>query len=460
MLKIKVIERNPQLLLWVVLTFVMLIAAFLIIDSYTKQLELIRDRELARLEGITGTLASVIDAEAHRTLMMQHKEMYALCSNDQDSTYYTIHETLRQARKAHGLDAMVRTMVYEPRIDKFCILVTDSTIPNWKHPYRDYPSELLVNYEKGGRLDFYTDSKGTWLSAFHPIKTEDGTTVGIVLAEERFDHFIRESQQLALRNITISVSVTLIIVFILFLVLRNLLKTMERLRREKEDLENLRKELLANVSHDLRTPLASIQGYLETALNISDLDESKRNEYLSTALLSTEKLKGLIDELFDLSRLESRDRKPVLEPFSIAELASDVVAGLRITAENKGVTLEESIPTDLPAIEADIALMNRVLQNVVANAVKYTDSGGKVLVKLSLDESMIKVEVIDNGIGISADDLKTVFERFRTGQRSGRKGTGLGLAIVKSILDAHDARYSFTSQQGKGSHFTFWLKLA
>ena len=460
MFRLKLVERNPQVLLWVVLAFVLLIATFLVTDSYNKQLELIRDRELARLEGITGTLASVIDAEAHRKLMIQHKEMYALCSNDEDSTYYTIHETLRDARQAHSLDAMVRTMVYEPRIDKFCILVTDSTIPNWKHPYRDYPSELLANYEKGGRLDFYTDSKGTWLSAFHPIKTADGTTVGIVLAEERFDHFIRDSQKLALRNITISVSITLVIVFILFLVLRNILKTMERLRREKEDLENLRKELLANVSHDLRTPLASIQGYLETALNIPDLSETKRTEYLGTALMSTEKLKGLIDELFDLSRLESRDRKPVLEPFSIAELASDVVAGLRITAENKGVALEESIPTDLPAVEADIALVNRVLQNVIANAVKYTDSGGKVLVKLSSDAQDVKIEVIDNGIGISPEDLKTVFERFRTGQRSGRKGTGLGLAIVKSILDAHSANYTFTSQPGKGSHFTFWLKLA
>lgn len=459
MFRLKIVERNPQLLLWVVLSFVLLIAGFLVIDSYNKQLKLIRDRELARLEGITGTLASVIDAEAHRKLMMQHKEMYALCANDEDSTYYRIHETLKNARQAHELDAMVRTMVYEPRIDKFCILVTDSTAPNWKHPYRDYPAEMLSNYNSGGRLDFYTDSKGTWLSAFHPIKTDDGTTVGIVLAEERFDHFIRESQKLAFRNIAISTAVTLIIVFILFLVLRNLLTTMQRLQSDKEDLENLRKELLANVSHDLRTPLASIQGYLETALSIPHLDESKRTEYLGTALMSTEKLKGLIDELFDLSRLESRDRKPVIEPFSIAELASDVVAGLRITAENKGITIEESIPTDLPAVEADIALINRVLQNVLSNAVKYTETGGKVLVKLSRENNAVKVEIIDNGIGISADDLKTVFERFRTGQRDGRKGTGLGLAIVKTILDAHEADYSFTSQPGKGSHFTFWLKL-
>lgn len=456
----RLIEHSPQRLLWVVLGFVVLIAGFLITDGYRTQIELIKERELAKLEGIAGTLSVMIDADSHRKLMLMHEGMDAIKHNEDDSVYYSIHNILRRTKEMHGLSAPVHTMVYEPRIDKFCILVTDSESPEWKHPYRDYPPELLRRYEEGGRLGAYVDSKGTWLSAFHPIKTESGETVGIVQVEERFDDFIAEAKQVSLRNSAISAAVTLFIVFILFLVLRILLAELERLRLEQKELENLRKELLANVSHDLRTPLASIQGYIETVLMMDDLSQEQRNKYLKTALISTEKLKALIEELFDLSRLESRDRKPNLEVFSLAELASDVVAGLRIEALKKGINLSEDIPAQLPSVFADIALINRVLQNVLSNAIKFTHAGGSVILKLSEHSTGVEVDIIDTGIGIPKDELARVFERFRTAEGAKRSGSGLGLAIVKSILEAHDAPYSFSSEPGKGSHFIFLLNKA
>lgn len=451
------IENAPQRLLWIVLFFVLLIAGYLIYDNYNTQIKLIQERELARLEGISGSLALLIDGDAHRKLMMRHEGMDAITSNEDDSVYNAIHNLLKQARDVHSIESSIYTMVYEPTIDKFCFLVTSSDDPTWKHAYRDYPPEMLKNYEQGGSLDMYTDSKGTWLSAFYPIRTSKGETAGILQVDERFDDFLKEAQLTAFRNISISGLVALVILVILIIVLRRILAEMDRLRREKEELDTLRKELLANVSHDLRTPLASILGYLETVSMMPDLPLDKRQNYLETALQSTEKLKRLIDELFDLSKLESRDRKPLLEPFSISELASDIASGLRITADKNGISLIEEVPRNLPAVQADIALIDRVLQNLVSNAIKFTPKGGQVTLKLVEMPNHICVDVIDTGVGIAKEDLAKVFERFTTTSSGERKGSGLGLAIVKTILEAHDAEYSLTSEVNKGSHFRFKL---
>lgn len=456
----KYFYNSPQLLLWIVVSFVLLIAGFLIIDNYRTQLALIKDRELAKLEGIAATVAVMIDGNEHRNLMMKHDGMDAIQSSDEDSVYYAMHNMLKGVLQAHSIETSVYTMVYEPSIDKFCYLVTGAEEPYWKHAYRDYPPELLKNYEKGGRLDTYVDSKGTWLSAFYPIRTASGETVGIVQVEKKFDDFLAEAQAVALRNSAISVGFSAFIFVILFITLRIILKQMTELRREQNELETLRKELLANVSHDLRTPLASIQGYLETVLYLDDIEEDRKKQYLQTALVSTERLKGLIDELFELSRLDSRERKPEIEPFSIADLVSDVVAGLRITAAKKGVTLLEEIPHNTPAVQADIALINRVIQNLVSNSIQYTESGGTVRVSINEDDNNVHIHVIDTGVGIPPEELAAVFERFKTVDSHKRKGSGLGLAIVKSILDAHESFYEFNSQPGEGSHFHFILPKA
>lgn len=456
----KYLYNNPKLLLWVVVTFVLLIASFLIIDNYRTQLSLIKDRELAKLEGIATTVAVMIDGNKHRQLMMKHDGMDAIRTSSEDSVYFAFHNMLRDVVLAHDLQTSVYTMVYEPKIDKFCYLVTGAEEPLWKHAYRDYPPELLKNYESGGRLDTYVDSKGTWLSAFHPIRTAQGETVGIVQVEEKFDDFLQEAKAVAMRNSAISIGVSALIFSILFITLGLILSQMSALRREQTELEKLRKELLANVSHDLRTPLASIQGYLETVLYLNELEEAQKKQYLETALLSTERLKGLIDELFELSRLDSRERKPQIEPFSIADLISDVVASLRITASQKGVELLEEIPPKTPAVQADIALINRVLQNLISNSIQYTEAGGKVSIKLEENDNSVVVHVIDTGIGIPQEQLANVFERFKTIDQEKRKGSGLGLAIVRSILEAHGSSYNFRSEPGNGSHFRFQLEKA
>lgn len=452
-------QNHTRRLLWVVFFFVFLISITLIANNYRQQITLIEERELSRLEGIAVTLAMMVDGDAHDDLIHNYG-MDEIKANNQDSAYYQIHDLLKRAQEAHDIKSTIYTMVYEPGIDKFCFGVSSAEEPFWKHAYRDYPPDMLSNYTTGGRLSMYTDSNGVWLSAFHPIRNSLGQPVGILQIDEAFEEFIAEANEAAFKNSVISALAAALIMLVLFYILNTILRQQEKLAEDKEELEVLRKELLANVSHDLRTPLASIHGYIETVLLIDDLDNDRRNRYLETALKSTVKLKALIDELFELSRLESRDRKPEIETFSLAELAADVISGFRIAAAQKDVHFEEVMSPDLPAVQADIALIDRVLHNLLSNALRYTDPGGKITLQITELSEVLQVEIKDTGIGIPQDQLDTVFERFNTGTAGLRKGTGLGLAIVKSILDAHQASYQIQSEQGAGTHFSFQLKKA
>jgi signal transduction histidine kinase len=452
-------QNHTRRLLWVVFFFVFLISITLIANNYRQQITLIEERELSRLEGIAVTLAMMVDGDAHDDLIHNYG-MDEIKANNQDSAYYQIHDLLKRAQEAHDIKSTIYTMVYEPGIDKFCFGVSSAERPFWKHAYRDYPPDMLSNYTTGGRLSMYTDSNGVWLSAFHPIRNSLGQPVGILQIDEAFEEFIAEANEAAFKNSVISALAAAFIMLVLFYILNTILRQQEKLAEDKEELEVLRKELLANVSHDLRTPLASIHGYIETVLLIDDLDNDRRNRYLETALKSTVKLKALIDELFELSRLESKDRKPEIETFSLAELAADVISGFRIAATQKNVHFEEVMSPDLPAVQADIALIDRVLHNLLSNALRYTDPGGKITLQITELPEALLVEIKDTGIGIPQDQLDTVFERFNTGTAGLRKGTGLGLAIVKSILDAHQASYQIQSEQGAGTRFSFQLKKA
>jgi signal transduction histidine kinase len=239
----------------------------------------------------------------------------------------------------------------------------------------------------------------------------------------------------------------------------------DTLSRHVEALERtdaLRRELIANVSHDLRTPLASIQGYLETVLmKESNLSEEERREYLEVIFSNTERLGKLIQELFDLSKLEAKETQPHVEPFSLVELASDLVQKFTPIAEKKGVRISTKLPGKLPPVNADIGLIDRVLQNLLDNAIAYTNAGGEV--RLSFDEHDHKLRVCleDSGVGIPEADLPYVFDRFYQARRKGKTGgAGLGLAIVKKILEAHGERIVVESKVNEGTRFSFHLPLA
>ena len=229
--------------------------------------------------------------------------------------------------------------------------------------------------------------------------------------------------------------------------------------------DRLRRELISNVSHDLRTPLASMQGYLETLLlKFKQLDEDKQKRYLLVAHRHSRRMAILVGQLFELSKLDAGRIEPQPEVFSLAELLFDIKQDFELSAANKGVELTICPTADSALVKADIGLIQRVLQNLLDNALCYTPSGGNISVRLATEAGQVRVMVQDNGSGIASKDVPFVFERFYQAQSAQTEkkpiGAGLGLSIVKRILDLHGSTIEVSSKPDRGTHFSFLLPSA
>lgn len=231
--------------------------------------------------------------------------------------------------------------------------------------------------------------------------------------------------------------------------------------QQLKETDQLRRELVANVSHDLRTPVTSLRGYLETLLlKEGVLSPQERKQYLEIAVTQSTRLGELIAELFELAKLNSQEMKPRLESFSLGELVQDVVQKFRVIVETKQVTLQVKQGDDLPFVSADIGLIERALDNLIENALRHTPPGGRVTVILSLKGESIMVQVMDTGCGIPPDDLPHIFDRYYRGsrkQQAGENGAGLGLAITKRILELHGSSIEAQSGMNAGTTVAFSL---
>lgn len=238
----------------------------------------------------------------------------------------------------------------------------------------------------------------------------------------------------------------------------------ERIDRQVEALQQTdakRREMVANVSHDLRTPLTSLHGYLETLLlKDATLTAEERRRYLEIANSQSAQLTRLVAELFELAKLDSCETLLSVEPFSLAELVQDVAQKFQLDAEARGIRINTEYGEDLPFAYGDIGLMQRVLNNLIENALRYTPSGGHITLSLCANPDKITVKVADDGDGIPADDLPHIFDRFYRLEKSratGAGNAGLGLAIVKRILELHGSNIFAASQPQHGTTFTFQL---
>ena len=231
---------------------------------------------------------------------------------------------------------------------------------------------------------------------------------------------------------------------------------LEALKKQDE----LRRELVANVSHDLRTPLAALHGYIETLqLKANQFDNDTRAEYLEIALQHSRRVTRLVDELFELAKLDASDIRLQREPFAVAELVQDVIQQFQLPAEEQGLTLGMQGDAALPFVDADIGMIERVLENLIGNALQHTAAGGDVSVILRAREGAVQIEVRDTGSGIPPQELSHIFHRF---YRAGNKErsdhhAGLGLAIAQHIVMLHDGIIEVSSEVGIGTRFSFSL---
>ncbi len=233
---------------------------------------------------------------------------------------------------------------------------------------------------------------------------------------------------------------------------------MQELQRQ----DQLRREMVANISHDLRTPLTSLQGYLETlSLKSANLQEADRERYLEVAVRQRRKVRRLAQELFELAKLECELIKPQKESFSLPELVQDVLQKFELSARQNGVAIASEINGALPPVMADLGMIERVLTNLLDNALRHTPAGGQVTVELKSDAGSVRVRVTDTGSGIPSPLRGHLFERpspLRDGM--GRSSGGLGLIIVKRILNLHGSSIRLEEEPHPGATFSFALPVA
>ena len=235
-----------------------------------------------------------------------------------------------------------------------------------------------------------------------------------------------------------------------------LTKNVEQLK----EVEVLRRELVANVSHDLRTPISVIQGYIETLqMKSGTLTAVERERYLNIISETAAKLKKLVSELFELSKLEANQVEPVKEPFFISELVNDISSKYQLIAKEKNIHITALLSKELPPVYADVSLIERVMQNLIDNAIRFTPEGGSIIIKTNERDDHVEITVEDTGAGIPENEQEKIFGRYYRGNNFTdlKNNTGLGLAIIKKILDLHDSSLDLTTTVNKGSSFIFRL---
>ena len=232
---------------------------------------------------------------------------------------------------------------------------------------------------------------------------------------------------------------------------------------ELRRLERVRQDFVANVSHELRTPISSIKGYAETLLEGAINDKANAKDFVEIIYRDSERLAKLIDDILDLSRIESDKMKMALLPTDFAGTLERSIAIMAKQAKAKLIAVKMDLPESLPKILADEARISQVLINLLDNAIKYTKEGGSVTVSARPKDKYIQIDVSDTGIGIPEEDISRIFERFyRVDKARSRElgGTGLGLSIVKHIVQAHDGEVWVKSLVGHGSTFSFIIPKA
>lgn len=234
----------------------------------------------------------------------------------------------------------------------------------------------------------------------------------------------------------------------------------EEVAKLKEQ-EKFRREFLGNISHELKTPIFSIQGYILTLLEGGLEDEVVNRKFLERASKGVDRITHILDELDTITKLESSKLETVLKPFDVIELASEIIVDLRVKAAEKNITLKKVFSTHEMYVKADKGKIGQVFTNLISNSIYYGKDEGKTEIRIYKVDGIVTIEVSDDGPGIEQENLPRLFERFYRVDKSRARnvgGTGLGLAIVKHIIDSHDQTISVRSTVGVGSTFTFTLE--
>lgn len=243
--------------------------------------------------------------------------------------------------------------------------------------------------------------------------------------------------------------------------LKELCHTFNKMAENLESLEKRRREIISNISHDLRSPITSIRGFLQAMLD-GTIREDKYKHYMEIIYKETERLQILSDNILDLTKLDNSVNALNITEFDINSVINEVINLIKVRADEKNIYLKMVTESERISVKGDIEKIRRVINNLVDNAVKFTEKGG-IIVCSKIKDGKAYISVEDTGIGLSDEEQTRVFERLYKADASrgmDKTGSGLGLAIVKEFVKAHKQTIELESEKGKGSKFTFTLDLA
>lgn len=238
-----------------------------------------------------------------------------------------------------------------------------------------------------------------------------------------------------------------------------LASTLNYAKKELEHTDELRRDLMANVSHDLKTPLTMIKGYAEMIRDLNYDNKEKRNANLNVIIEESERLNVLVEDILTLSKIQANKDTLNKEDFDLVELINNIIKRYSIYKETEGYNFEVNTP-DKVIINADKKKIEQVIYNLINNAINYTGDDNKVIINVIQDKK-IRIEIKDNGNGIKEEDLPHIWEKYYHSNKKHKRnviGTGIGLSIVKTILESHKFKYGVVSEIGKGTTFYFEIR--
>lgn len=431
---------------------------------------------LLRLAGIANSLSLQMNGDQHEELLLTYKSKDDIKHTFQDSIYWGLHRLLKSNYQANMLKSPIYTITMSESGMYYEFGITSDSVPYFRHLYNTYHPSLDDHYQAGGMIPAYTDEFGMWLSAFAPIKNSTGKTVAVVMVDEKLDDFLMSVRSELLKAFFISL---IIFGILITLLLWQMGKILNREQKDKNIIEGanakisainhelseandklnkvdqFRKEMISNISHDLRTPMASIIGFLELVRDGRDsLSPEDRNKYMDIAYAETNRLNRMVSDLFELSKLESGQIKIKPETFNIYELVSDIIQKYELKIKAKHVELNFEIHENLGQAFGDIKYIDRVFQNLIDNAVRYVDEGGYIKIWILDAEDYFKIKVCNSGDLIPQAELDVIFDRYYTSEKTDQARSGLGLAIAKSICNLHDCTIRAESNEFVNS---FWF---
>jgi signal transduction histidine kinase len=433
------------------------IVAILSFLFYRYTLQNYESSELMRLKGVANTLQLRINGDEHMYLINNFRKHKNKSLAAADSLYEKYNVIFNEVLQMSMLKSPIYTLTLSEDHHYYEFGVTSSGKPIMGDVYKTFPMELINMYAQGGVLPSYKDEYGSWLSAFAPIKDINGQTVALVMVDSEYNTFLsgvyKEMWKAILWSLLFVIPLFVMLIFIMKGILDKSYKAKLRLEEtlaqnieirsalldantNLSKIDNLRKEMIANISHDLRTPLSSTIGYLELVKDDKEnISSEKKQEYIQVAHKEAKRIANMVTDLFELSLLDSDSVVLHKEPIDLRDLVYDISEKYKVSLESKRVKLIYEVDDKLPLGFGDVKYVSRVFQNLLDNAVKYVYENGFIKLTITQYENKLLIKVCNNGVPLKREDLSTIFERYFKGENS--SGGGLGLAISKKICMLH-----------------------